>query len=69
MSEETTIIEKGAVVLDTYRVESDAIQGGMGKVWRVHQRAIGDGLILSHRSNWAQDKENRPHCLSQIGGM
>ena len=29
--------EKGATILGTYRVESDAIEsGGMGRVWRVH---------------------------------
>lgn len=28
-------IEKGAELLNIYRVESDAVQGGMGKVWRV----------------------------------
>ncbi len=28
-------IEKGTTLLGTYRVESDAIEGGMGKVWRV----------------------------------
>ncbi|MDD4843880.1 MAG: WD40 repeat domain-containing serine/threonine-protein kinase [Anaerotignum sp.] len=30
------IFEKGASLLDTYRIEADAIKGGMGAVWRVH---------------------------------
>ena len=29
-------IQKGDTILDTYKVESDAIEGGMGSVWRVH---------------------------------
>ena len=39
MSESTEDIcyEKGTTILNTYRVESDAIEsGGMGRVWRVH---------------------------------
>ena len=29
--------QKGATILGTYRIESDAIEsGGMGRVWRVH---------------------------------
>ena len=31
-----SVIEKGASLLDTYRIESNAIEGGMGAVWRVH---------------------------------
>ncbi|HCA30436.1 MAG TPA: hypothetical protein DEP23_13190, partial [Ruminococcaceae bacterium] len=29
-------IAKGVTILDTYRVESEALKGGMGNVWRVH---------------------------------
>ena len=29
-------IVKTDVILETYRVESDAIHGGMGSVWRAH---------------------------------
>ncbi|NCC16101.1 MAG: hypothetical protein EOM28_07085 [Clostridia bacterium] len=32
----TPVFEKGASLLDTYRIESDAIEGGMGAVWCVH---------------------------------
>ena len=31
-------IHKGTPILETYRVESDAIHGGMGSVWRVHHQ-------------------------------
>lgn len=31
-------IRRGGVLLDTYRVESDAFEGGMGAVWRVHHQ-------------------------------
>ncbi|MDR3298770.1 MAG: serine/threonine protein kinase, partial [Candidatus Accumulibacter sp.] len=40
------IIEKGALLLDTYRVESDAIQGGMGKVWRVRHTGWNADLAM-----------------------
>ena len=36
---------RGRVLLDTYRVESDAIPGGMGEVWRVHH--IGWNMELA----------------------
>ena len=31
-------IQKGTTILDTYSVESNAIEGGMGSVWRVHHK-------------------------------
>ncbi len=39
-------IEKGASLLDTYRVESDAIKGGMGAVWRVHHAGWNVALAM-----------------------
>lgn len=30
------VIEKGITFLDSYQVQSEAIEGGFGKVWRVH---------------------------------
>ncbi len=29
---------KGSMLLDTYRIDTDPIQGGMGSVWRVHHQ-------------------------------
>ncbi|NMA38398.1 MAG: protein kinase, partial [Papillibacter sp.] len=52
---ENTAIRKGETILDTYTVESDAIKGGMGSVWRVHHK------------NWNVDlamKRPQPHCFS-----
>lgn len=40
------IIEKGASLLDTYRIESDAIEGGMGAVWRVHHTGWNVDLAI-----------------------
>lgn len=40
------IIEKGASLLDTYRIESDAIEGGMGAVWRVHHTGWNVDLAM-----------------------
>ncbi len=52
---ENTSIKKGDTILDTYTVESDAIEGGMGSVWRVHHK------------NWNVDlamKRPQPKCFS-----
>ena len=35
-SNPTTTFHPGDQLLDTYRIESEAFQGGMGAVWRVH---------------------------------
>ncbi len=40
------VIEKGASLLDTYRIESDAIEGGMGAVWRVHHTGWNVDLAM-----------------------
>ena len=32
-------IRKDDEILETYRVEDDAIHGGMGSVWRVHHKS------------------------------
>ncbi len=39
-------VEKGAVLLGTYRIESDAIEGGMGKVWRVRHTGWNVDLAM-----------------------
>ncbi len=39
-------IQRGDVILDTYRVEDDAIHGGMGSVWRVHHRSWNTDLAM-----------------------
>ena len=40
------VIEKGTSLLDTYRIESDAIEGGMGAVWRVHHTGWNVDLAM-----------------------
>ena len=37
---------KDSLLLGTYRVDSDAIQGGMGSVWRVHHMNWDTDLAL-----------------------
>ena len=44
--EGTVCIENGAILLDTYRIESDAIEGGMGRVWRVHHTGWNVDLAM-----------------------
>ena len=39
-------IQRGDVILDTYRVEGDAILGGMGSVWRVHHQSWDTDLAM-----------------------
>ena len=39
-------IQKGDELLETYRVESDAIRGGMGCVWRVHHKNWNTDLAM-----------------------
>lgn len=46
-STEEICYEKGSIILNTYRVESDAIEsGGMGRVWRVHHMGWGVDLAM-----------------------
>ena len=51
----TVSIAKGKIILDTYRVESDAIEGGMGSVWRVHHTGWNVDLAM---------KRPQPQCFS-----
>ncbi len=39
-------ITKGTLVLETYRVESEAIKGGMGSVWKVHHKDWDTDLAM-----------------------
>ena len=43
---EAAPIEKDAILLDVYRVGSDPIQGGMGRVWRVRHTGWGVDLAM-----------------------
>ena len=42
----TTAFHPGDLLLDTYRVESEAFQGGMGAVWRVHHTGWNVDLAM-----------------------
>ena len=52
---ENAAIQKGDTILDTYRVETDAIEGGMGSVWRVHHTGWNVDLAM---------KRPQPKCFS-----
>ncbi len=52
---ENIAIQKGDTILDTYRVESDVIEGGMGSVWRVHHASWNIDLAM---------KRPQPKCFS-----
>ena len=40
------LYEKGMLLLDTYRIDSDEIRGGMGAVWRVHHTGWNVDLAM-----------------------
>ena len=52
---ENIAIQKGDTILDTYRVESDVIEGGMGSVWRVRHTSWNIDLAM---------KRPQPKCFS-----
>ncbi len=52
---ENVAIIQGDMILDTYRIESDAIEGGMGSVWRVHHTGWNVDLAM---------KRPQPKCFS-----
>ena len=52
---ENAAIQRGETILDTYTVESDAIEGGMGSVWRVHHKGWNVDLAM---------KRPQPQCFS-----
>ncbi|MEA5047808.1 MAG: serine/threonine-protein kinase [Eubacteriales bacterium] len=52
---ENLAIQKGMTLLETYRVESDAIEGGMGSVWRVRHTGWNVDLAM---------KRPQPQCFS-----
>ena len=52
---ENAAIQKGDTIFDTYRVESDAIEGGMGSVWRVRHTGWNIDLAM---------KRPQPKCFS-----
>ncbi|MEA5047810.1 MAG: serine/threonine-protein kinase [Eubacteriales bacterium] len=52
---ENLAIQKGMSLLETYRVESDAIEGGMGSVWRVRHTGWNVDLAM---------KRPQPQCFS-----
>ena len=55
MPAENAAIVKGETILETYTVESDAIEGGMGSVWRVHHKGWNVDLAM---------KRPQPQCFS-----
>ena len=48
-------IQKGDTILGTYKVESNAIKGGMGSVWRVHHTGWNTDLAM---------KRPQPQCFA-----
>jgi len=55
VEKENAAIKKGDTILDTYRVESDAIEGGMGSVWQVRHTGWNVDLAM---------KRPQPQCFS-----
>ncbi|HMM07272.1 MAG TPA: protein kinase [Clostridiales bacterium] len=60
------IIEKGASLLDTYHIESDAIEGGMGAVWRVHHTGWNVDLAMKRpKSSLFQSEKQKENFVHE----
>ena len=59
--------QKGASILGTYRVESDAIEsGGMGRVWRVHHTLWNVDLAMKQpRAKFFTGEDSNPLFLRE----
>ena len=57
---------KGDEILDTYKVTSDAILGGMGSVWRVYHKGWGIDLAMK-RQQMYKTEEGRALLKMQEG--
>ena len=65
------VVKKGAALLGLYKVESDPIEGGMGRVWRVRHTGWNVDLAMKQLlDKWLQNKsvkENFEHeCRAWI---
>lgn len=45
-AEDKVLFRKGSLLLDTYRIDTDPIQGGMGSVWKVHHLGWGMDIAM-----------------------
>ncbi|MFZ5975767.1 MAG: protein kinase domain-containing protein [Bacillota bacterium] len=60
------VIEKGVSLLDTYRIESDAIEGGMGAVWRVHHTGWNVDLAMKRpKSSLFQSEKQKENFVHE----
>ena len=61
------VTEKGASLLDTYRIESDAIEGGMGAVWRVHHTGWNVDLAMKRpKAGMFQTEKQKENLSAEI---
>lgn len=52
-------LKKGSVILDLYRVESDAFEGGMGSVYHIHHTGWNESLAMKrpHKHLFQSDEQ------------
>lgn len=64
---EDVCYKKGVTILDTYRVESDAIEsGGMGRVWRVHHTLWNVDLAMKRpRAEYFSGEESKQNFIRE----
>ena len=64
---EDVCYHKGEIILDTYRVESDAIEsGGMGRVWRVHHTGWNVDLAMKRpRAKFFSGDESKQNFIRE----
>lgn len=64
---EDVCYKKGVTILDTYRVENDAIEsGGMGRVWRVHHTLWNVDLAMKRpRAEYFSGEESKQNFIRE----
>lgn len=65
-TEKEAPIEKGRTLLDTYQIESNAIEGGMGKVWRVHHTGWNVDLAMKQpKAKYFETEKQKGNFISE----
>ena len=63
---ELVLLEKGRLILDLYTIEADAIVGGMGRVFRVHNPILNVDLALKQpRAELFKNKKQKKNFASE----
>jgi len=65
-TEKKAAFEKGRIILGTYRVESNAVKGGMGEVWRVHHTGWAADLAMKRpKAKFIQTEKQKENFIRE----